>query len=320
MTRARWQAVIGVEVLAVVVVFSAGQPVPPAPAPAPVEQPANGLVVLLTDYGSGDQYPGILKGAVLTANPDARVIDATHDLPNFDVWSASYLLSLVAKEWPPGTTFVVVVDPGVGSSRKRIAVETLPDGKRYVGPDNGVFTEVMAAAERVEVHELTNPALARPGAESSTFHGRDWFGPVGGHLAGGVKIEDVGPALSEVVGLPLAPAQPDGATVRGAIRYADHYGNLLTNLPERLLGEAGGKQGCRLAVTVAGKTREMPWVKTYSDVPEGRVLVTINSSGCAEIAVNKANAAEALGAKPGMRVELTVVGSGDGQPVGAAAP
>lgn len=321
MTRGTWQTLIGLEILAVAVVFTTGQRVPPAAAPAPAaKSPANGMVVLMTDYGSGDQYPGILKGAVLSANPAARVFDATHDLPNFDAWSASYLLAQVAKEWPAGTTFVVVVDPGVGTGRKKLAIETLPDHKRYVGPDNGVFTEVMAAAAEVKVHELTTLELARPGAESSTFHGRDWFGPVGGHLAGGTPLEDVGPALTEVVGLPLATVRPDGSTVRGLVRYVDHYGNLLTSVPERALSEAGGKLGCALKVTVAGRTREVPWVKTYSAVPEGRLLVTINSAGCAEVAVNMGSAADALGVKPGMRVELTVVGSGDGQPVGGAAP
>ncbi|NUQ00057.1 MAG: SAM-dependent chlorinase/fluorinase [Armatimonadetes bacterium] len=271
--------------------------------------PANGLVVLLTDYGSADGYPGILKGVVMSANPNARLFDATHDVPSFDVAQASFLLAQVAPDWPAGTTFVVVVDPGVGSARERIALRTWPDGKLYVGPNNGVFTDIAARSERCEARLLTNEQYRRPGVVSSTFHGRDWFGPVGGHLSAGVPFESLGEPTALVTLNRPAPRQ-QGGQVSGTVLYADHYGNLLTNIPHALLVQAGLQVGQALEVSVANGTWvPLPWVDTYSSVARGKLLLTThNALRGVEIAVNYGSARERLKAKAGQTLRLRAAG------------
>ncbi len=274
------------------------------PAAEPVRP--NGVVVLMTDYGNHDSYVGVLKGVVVSACAEARIFDATHEVPNFDVAAASYLLGRVAPYWPNGTTFVVVVDPGVGTPRKKIAVETQPDGKRFVCPDNGLLTDVLERAAGFRAFELTNERLKRPGAESTSFHGRDWFGPVGGHLAGGTPIEQVGPALSEVTRLPrVAPHLENGELV-GTVIYVDHYGNALTNIGRELLQAAGWRERMPLRVRLGdGPWTAMPWVRAYGEVPRGRPLVLCpNSEGRLEVAINYGSAKERLGAVNGQTIRV----------------
>ncbi len=281
-------------------------------AGAAPDVPANGMVVLLTDYGSADGYVGILKGAMLSANPAARLFDASHDVPNFDVAAASYLLGRIAPEWPKGTTFVVVIDPGVGTGRKMIAIETERDGKRYVAPDNGVLTDVLKPGEPVKVREITNQKLRRPGTVSATFHGRDWFGPVGARLAGGLPIEDVGPALGELVRLARVQPRREGAAMVGTLLYVDHYGNLLTNIGHQDLLAAGFREGQPLEIRVGeGNWTAVPWVGTYGDVARGALLLTThNGQSGVEVAVNYGHAGERLGARAGLVVAVRPAAQG----------
>jgi S-adenosylmethionine hydrolase len=140
------------------------------------------VVALLTDFGQQDHYVGAVKGAVLAACPGAVVVDIVHELPAHDVLSAAFSLAACYRVFPLGTVFMAVVDPGVGSERRPLALEA--SGYMFVGPDNGIFTLVLAEAARVRIHEITNAALFGP-ERSRTFHARDIFGPVAGRLAGG---------------------------------------------------------------------------------------------------------------------------------------
>lgn len=280
------------------------EPLEPAPAGEP---PANGIVGLLTDYGSDDPYVGVIKGAVLKAAIEVRVVDLSNDAPNFDVASASYMLDRIVPEWPAGTTFVCVVDPGVGTSRRKIAALTLPDGHRFVAPDNGLLTDVLDHAEAYRVYELTNSELARPGAESSTFHGRDWFGPVGGHLAAGTPIESVGPPVGDPVLLPRTPAGIRGDQLIGTVLYVDHYGNLLTNIPTALAESAGVVNGRRVRLSIGDRAASAAVAESYGHVREGELLVTVhNAPGTLEVAVNMGHAADRLGAVAGDVLRVTV--------------
>ncbi len=266
---------------------------------------ANQMVVLLTDYGADDTYVGILKGAIMTANPRARLFDASHGVPNFDVAAASYMLGRIAPEWPAGTTFVVVVDPGVGTARRLIAVETR-EGRRFVAPDNGCLTDALARSQGWTAYELTNQRYRRPGTVSSTFHGRDWFGPVGGHLAGGLAIAQVGPQLDKLVLLPRETPRREGEQVVGSVVYVDHYGNLLTNLEADFLGAQGFGPERPIEIRVGeGNWIPVPWVGTYGEVAKGELLVTShNAERGLEVAVSYGDAAERLKASAGMPLRL----------------
>jgi len=266
---------------------------------------ANGMVVLLTDYGADDTYVGILKGAIMSANPNARLFDASHGVPNFDVAAASYMLGRIAPEWPAGTTFVTVVDPGVGTARRLIAVETV-EGRRFVAPDNGCLTDALARSQGWTAHELTNEQYRRPGTVSSTFHGRDWFGPVGGHLAAGLNIAKVGPKLDKLVLLPRETPRREGEQIVGSVVYVDHYGNLLTNLEADFLSAQGFKSTDSVEIRVGeGNWTWVPWVGTYGEVEQGELLVTShNGERGLEVAVSYGNAAERLKASAGMPLRL----------------
>lgn len=279
--------------------------------PAAAEVQPNGLVVLLTDYGTEDFYVGALKGAIYRAFPGARIDSITHEVPAFDIREGAYLLVHAAEEFPPGTTFVGVVDPGVGTARKAIAAETR-NGLFFVGPDNGLLTLVFQRFGVKRIHEIQNPAVIRRGARSSTFHGRDIFGPAAGHLAAGFPLSRIGPRLKNWVALPVEEAVREGSQVRGEVQHVDHYGNLLTNIPASLVEQLGLQPGDLVAVTIGQETRQIPLVKTYGDVPEGTLLLTLNSLGVVEIALNMGKAAPALGVAAGTAVRLSRPGGEGG--------
>lgn len=263
----------------------------------------NGLVILLTDYGAADFYVGALKGAIYSAFPQARIDSITHEVPPFDIREGAYLLAGAAREFPLGTTFVAVVDPGVGTERKPLAAET-ESGHFFVAPDNGLLTLVFAELGVRRVHEITNPQVLRPGALSSTFHGRDLFGPAGAHLAAGFPLVEVGPELKQWVTLKIETGRLEEGAVLGEVVHVDRYGNLLTNIPRELLAQLPAQRGDRLKVTVGEQTRKMPFVKTYGDVPEGEFLLLIHSLDEVEIAINLGSAAGVTGARAGTKVKI----------------
>src|SRR5436190_1951844 len=154
------------------------------------------IVALLSDFGLRDHYVGAMKGAVLSVCPEAQLVDVVHDLDPHDVEMARFALAAAAPAFPPGTVFLAVVDPGVGTSRRGLAVATADH--LFVAPDNGLLSLVLADHPEARVHAITNAGLFRFQV-SPTFHGRDVFGPVAGHLARGMALEEVGPAVSDPV-------------------------------------------------------------------------------------------------------------------------
>jgi S-adenosylmethionine hydrolase len=264
------------------------------------------IVALLTDYGSQDHYAGAVKGAILSACREAAVVDIAHEVPAHDVGSAAWSLAATYRSYPAGTVFVAVVDPGVGSDRRGIAVEA--GGYRFVGPDNGLFTLVLAENPDARVHELTNHDLFRPEV-SATFHGRDVFGPIAGHLARGMSIDDVGPRIEDPVVFPLEPIQKRGpGEWETRVIHVDRFGNLTTNLSQRDLDV--------ILASVSGDTTEvvavvegivLPLVRAYCDIPEGESCALMGSSGRLEIAVHKGNASRLLGAGRGSPVRVRTV-------------
>jgi S-adenosylmethionine hydrolase len=261
------------------------------------------LVALLSDFGTRDHYVGAVKGAVLSVCPDASVVDILHEVPAHDVAAGAFALAEAYRDFPRGTVFVAVVDPGVGSERRGLALEAGP--YHFVGPDNGIFTHVLADDAEVRVHQITNSALFRPDV-SSTFHARDIFGPVAGHLANGVPLSEVGPPVEDPVRFPAEPVRRVGPSEWEAkVLHVDHFGNLTTNLRKdelgRILKDAGGDEG-DIVVVVEGAV--IPVARAYADVPEGEACALLGSSGHLEVAVHRGNAARILGAGRGAPVRI----------------
>lgn len=254
----------------------------------------NGLVILFTDYGADSIYVGALKGAIYSAFPQARIDTITHSVPAFDVLSGACMLAEAAKEFPAGTTFCCVVDPGVGTPRKRIVLETR-NGLRFVAPDNGLLTLVADQFGVAAMREATNTALWRPGEVSNTFQGRDIFGPVAAALARGVPLADVGPELAALVRLDIQPPRIEDGVVHGVVTRADPYGNLVTNITPDMLAQLGLKLHDTALVTIGKSEFRAPLKPTYAAVPPGTRLLVVQSSGYVECAVNLGSLAEEIG-------------------------
>ena len=259
------------------------------------------LVAFYTDFGLNDPYVGQLKGAVKSVNPAAELLDLSHDSAAFDISVASYVLAKATRTLPSGTVIVAVVDPGVGSDRAALAVRTA-SGRIYVAPDNGILTEVLAREGLAEARLIENQDLFLPGEASSTFHGRDIFAPVAGHLAGGAPLESVGPKAEKLLRLPRNTATVMPNLAKGLVIFIDHYGNILTNIPGSELAKL--RTGQLLNVTIKGKPVPVPFLRTYAEAPADRPFALVNSDGEFEIAIAKGNAAKKLGIAPGDPVVL----------------
>ena len=254
----------------------------------------NGLVVMLTDYGTDSIYVGILKGAMYSKNPQARIDAITNGIPSYDIAAGAYTVLEACENYPAGTTFCCVVDPGVGSERKAIVLET-KNGFVFVGPDNGLLAPVAEKFGIADLREATNTAYWREGVVSSTFHGRDIFGPVSASLANGVPVEKVGPKLERMVPLSLPDVRVEDGAAYGTILRADPYGNLISNLRPAHLESLGLKKGDSVDVTIGGEHFVAPWLGTYSDAAEGGRLVLVQSMGVIEFAINQGSLSDAIG-------------------------
>ncbi|HEX8501101.1 MAG TPA: SAM-dependent chlorinase/fluorinase [Pyrinomonadaceae bacterium] len=261
------------------------------------------IVTLLTDFGTADYFVGAMKGAVLAANPSAQVVDITHEVPPYDVEAGAFTLRAAFETFPEGSVHVAVVDPGVGSARRAVAVEGR--GHTFVGPDNGVFGHVYERVGPFRVFQLTNESFFR-GEVSPTFHGRDVFAPVAGALSRGVRAEELGPRIEDFVRLPsAAPVRQRDGTLAGAVIHVDRFGNCVTNLTPEDLSEADVRRGARLRV--AG--REVGSFRRFFAEEAGAAgepFAVWGSTGLLEIAVFRDSAARVLGVRRGDKVEVNL--------------
>src|ERR1039457_1356080 len=255
------------------------------------------VLTLTTDFGTHDWFVGTMKGVIASIAPAANVIDLTHDLPPGEIRGGAFALAASHRFFPKGTIHVAVVDPGVGSVRKAIAVQTAKS--LFVGPDNGVLSWALAKEKIRGIHALEDAAyLRRP--VSQTFHGRDVFAPVAAHLSCGVPIQKFGPALKDYVRLAWPEPQMRRGGLEGEVIYIDRFGNAITNLEGGLL-EGSGRASCE----VHGKLRWNCPLKTfYQAVPPKTPVALVGSSGFLEIAINGGSAAKVLGVRVGTRVVL----------------
>lgn len=261
------------------------------------------VITLLTDFGTADEYVGVMKGVILSLCPSAEVVDLTHGIPPRDPVWAAYILDAGYRYFPPGTIHLVVVDPGVGTDRAILAAEV--GDYLVVAPDNGVLTRLLMSNDLGRVVSVTNPDFFRPRV-SRTFHGRDIFAPVAAHLALGVDLDRLGPEVDPRRGatvqldLPVPEPRPDGELV-GTVVGSDRFGNLMTNIDEETLATwAGGGQ----PVLLIGEQRIVGLSSSFADVPPGTPLMIVNSREFLEIAINGGSAEIALGLRRGERVRL----------------
>jgi S-adenosylmethionine hydrolase len=271
----------------------------------------NGIITLTTDFGLADSYVGTMKGVILGIAPSARLIDITHDISPQNTHQAAYIVQTFPSYFPAGAIHMVIVDPGVGSERRAIALAT-PDAT-FVAPDNGVLTYVWRDAlakwgpEACQVVELAEPRFWL-GRVSSTFHGRDIFAPVVAHLASGTPLHALGPRLPRLTEADLeqpAPGRTGGLV--GRIIHVDHFGNCITNITPQHLEEAGLTE--QIAVRIIDQ-RIAGLRRTFADVPVGALIALIGSSDRLELAVRNGSAAQTLGV--GIGDTVRVLGHGEG--------
>jgi S-adenosylmethionine hydrolase len=254
----------------------------------------NGLIIMITDFGFKDFYVGAMKGAMYKVFPQARIDQISHGVSKFDIKEGAYTLAKAALEFPTGTVFVGVIDPGVGTQRKPIVMKT-KNGNYFVAPDNGLLTLIGDAMGVVEVREITNRDVMRQDLQSSTFHGRDIFGPAAAHLAKGFAFEKIGPVLKEYVQLPISFAKIVDDAIVGQIDVIDEYGNVITNIRPDLFEALGIQGGKTIEIEFSNRKKILcKYVKAYGDAPVGSGVGLFGSGGVFEVAINQGNLAEKL--------------------------
>jgi S-adenosylmethionine hydrolase len=259
------------------------------------------IITLTTDFGLMDHYAGTMKGVVLKICPDARIVDISHDIAPFSIAAGAYEIAQAAPYFPDGTIHVVVIDPGVGTSRKALLVAA--SGQYFVAPDNGVLSMIVAQDRTAEAREITNRDLwLKP--HSSTFHGRDIFAPVAAALASGTaNPEEVGPVLVKIELIPdLEPKEIAPGVWRGRLLSADRFGNAITNFKADAF-PAIASGGFRMRF---GDHEIDQFHPTFGDAPPGVPFAYFGSSGYLEAGVIEQSAAELLHARAGDSITLYV--------------
>ncbi len=248
------------------------------------------LIALTTDYGTSDGYVGALKGVILGIAPQATIVDVTHDIAPQDVQHAGFVLWQVLPHFPTGTIHVAVVDPGVGTARRILAVRC--HQQVILAPDNGLLSFVLDEWPADEVRAVTDERHLLP-QRSATFHGRDIFAPVAAHLANGTTIAKLGAEAGAWERLPVRlVAEPMDGGLKGAVVHVDHFGNLVTSIRRDQLPKALSDSG-QVLIGAGGKTiRQIS--RTFADVAVGELVAYFGSSGLLEVAVNGGSAARVL--------------------------
>ena len=250
-----------------------------------VAAPVNPTITLTTDFGTRDGFVGQMKGVILGINPEARVIDVTHDIEPFQVLEGALVLKGVGRYFPEGTINVAVVDPGVGGIRRGMVLRC--HDRYFVGPDNGLFSLVISPAPQWEAREIVNPEFTLP-RPHPTFHGRDVFAPAAAYLSMGRSYDHLGPLITDPVTLQIPEPEQIDEGIEGQVIYVDRFGNLTTNIDEQMLTKPV-KNVTVGDVVIKGISRY------FAEAGEGAPLALINSFGLLEISVNLGNASALLG-------------------------
>ena len=274
------------------------------------------IIALLTDFGTTDTYVGVMKGVMLGIAPSVRFVDLTHAIQPQNVRQGAFTLLNNYRYFPAETIFLVVVDPGVGSSRIPIAVHA--GDYHFVAPDNGVLSYTLREIGTIQAIQLNNPAYQLSGV-SNTFHGRDIFAPAAAHLAASVRLEDLGSPVSQLVTIPEPSLRIDGKRIVGEVLHIDHFGNAVTSIgllrwvaPQRLTLNARFGEAISLPipadnVTISVGRQTVRGIEhTYGEVARGDALSIVGSSGYLELSVNQGNFAARVDLHIGDSVEVQI--------------
>ena len=269
----------------------------------PTRSRADAPIVLLTDFGYQDHYVGAMKGVIAQLAPNARVIDLTHGIPAQSVVAGALALRESWSYFPRRTIFVAVVDPGVGTERAPIAIDTVA-GARFVGPDNGVLA-LAADAARIKFAVKLTVARYRMQNVSSTFHGRDVFAPAAAHLSRGTPLKSFGPRVAGIERLELEEPKLAANEIKGRVIYVDSFGNLISNIGREALARLNAAFPGQVAWVRIDRSARMTLVDAYGYALKGALLATIGSFNLLEVAVRDGNAANRLRAGVGAKVTVT---------------
>jgi S-adenosyl-L-methionine hydrolase (adenosine-forming) len=269
--------------------FCAGCAKSPARKEAATEAGTRPIVVFMTDFGTANDAAAICRAVMVGIAPDARIMDITHQVTPYSIEEGARFLEAVTPYYPAGTVFAIVVDPGVGTSRKAVIVKS-KKGQYFVLPDNGLVTPVLERDGLDSAREITNPHWMIQAPVSSTFHGRDIFSPAAAHLAAGWDFNLVGPEVPQLVRLtPKTSVTAEKGIEGDIIGLDDPYGSLVTDIPGDEFKKLGYNLGDKLRIEINKKSVTLPYVKTFMDVPVGDVLLYIDSRGRVGIAINQGN-------------------------------
>ena len=250
------------------------------------------IITLLTDFG--DMYPASMKGVILSIDPAANIVDISHSVPRHNVPAGAFTLMSCALYFPSGTVHIAVVDPGVGTQRRPIAIKAVSKDNRihhFIGPDNGILIPAAKSVGEPEVYEITNKKLFNQEV-SSTFHGRDIFAPVGAHISKGMDIANVGRRISDFVDLDFGKGKKIGNAIEGRVIFIDDFGNIVTNILPDIVS-------FQPADIMEIENKRVVFQRSYGSCKELEPLALIGSHGYLEIAVNRGNAANFFNKKQG---------------------
>ena len=259
------------------------------------------MITLTSDFGLKDPYSAEMKGTILTINPNATIVDVTHEVEKFNVRMGAFMLASAAPYFPEGTVHVAIVDPGVGTQRRAILIQTAK--AFFVGPDNGVL---MLAAQNQgikHIYQLTNPKLMLS-KTSRTFHGRDIFAPAAAYLTKDVTPAEFGAEIKDPVKPDFAQTKRRKGALIGEVLHIDGFGNIITNIAEKDIVQ---NQTKAINIELAGVSLKLNFCKTYAEVETNEPLALIGSHGFMEIAFNQGNAAEKFHMKSGDNVAVKAV-------------
>lgn len=256
-------------------------------AQAPGQPEGRPTIVFMTDFGTANDAVAICKAVILGIAPDARIMDITHQVTPYSIEEAARFLEAVTPYYPAGTVFLVVVDPGVGTSRKAVVVKS-KKGHYFVLPDNGLVTPVVDRDGLESAREITNPDWMIQAPISSTFHGRDIFSPVAAHLAAGGDFTLIGPKVPQLVRLsPKTPVTSEKGIAGDIIGIDDPFGSLITDIPAEEFKKLGYRLGDKVVIEINKKSIILPYVRTFMEVSVGESLLYVDSRGRVGIAINQ---------------------------------
>jgi S-adenosyl-L-methionine hydrolase (adenosine-forming) len=263
------------------------------------------FVTFLSDFGLQDDFVGTCHGVIKRIAPDAELIDITHGIPATSILQGALVLANTIAYMPVGV-HLAVVDPGVGGSRRPLALRDA-EGRLYVGPDNGLLVPAAERAGIEAAHELANPAYALE-TVSRTFHARDLFAPAAAHLATGVSLDDLGPPLDPdaLVRLDLPQARIGENRIEATALYVDSFGNIALNMTRDLAGEAGIVPGTQIELELGGEQYYAVAARTFADARPGDIILYEDSYRNMSLAINRGNAAQLLHAAPGNSVRIRI--------------